>query len=439
MCYDKVDYNVFMRRVIMDLLRDLEREEKGQGLVEYGLILALVSVVAVGAIGGVGDKVTNTFNTVKDAEIVAKIEDGYVPVATAEDLQAIDNGEVRVWGEGTKWAQDSKGHSKFIQVQDIDLKGISRFKPIGDGSIIDDSKDANGEILDTTLSNRRVFSGTFDGGGYKIHNLTVDTGSESYAGMFGYAEGATFNNISLVDSDIKGFSFVGGLVGRNNHSMVTNCSVTGNVLGKGMSTGGLVGRQHNTVIKDSYSGVNVTGGEYHAGGLVGWQQEQSKIINSHTSGITKGTNEVGGLVGVQVNNSTIIDSYASGDVKGSASVIGGLAGHHGKSSIISNSYSTGDVSGISSIGGLVGLSYHKSLITNSYTLSKVSGVARVGAFLGASNKSLITDSMWGIDVNGGLDGIGFVENEGEYNNIKGLLRSEVEAIIRGLRGEIGDE
>jgi len=39
-----------MLTVMMSLLRN----QKGQGLVEYGLILALVSVVAIGALGLLG-------------------------------------------------------------------------------------------------------------------------------------------------------------------------------------------------------------------------------------------------------------------------------------------------------------------------------------------------------------------------------------------------
>ena len=42
----------------------LFNEESGQGMVEYGLILALVAVVAIGILANVGGKVKNTFNTV---------------------------------------------------------------------------------------------------------------------------------------------------------------------------------------------------------------------------------------------------------------------------------------------------------------------------------------------------------------------------------------
>lgn len=38
--------------------------KKGQGMVEYGLILALVAVVVIGALTLVGDNIGNIFNSV---------------------------------------------------------------------------------------------------------------------------------------------------------------------------------------------------------------------------------------------------------------------------------------------------------------------------------------------------------------------------------------
>jgi pilus assembly protein Flp/PilA len=42
----------------------LEMREEGQGLVEYGLIIALVAVVAVGALGALGGGVTGVLETI---------------------------------------------------------------------------------------------------------------------------------------------------------------------------------------------------------------------------------------------------------------------------------------------------------------------------------------------------------------------------------------
>ncbi|MEY8353951.1 Flp family type IVb pilin [Lachnospiraceae bacterium 54-53] len=42
-------------------------EESGQGMVEYGLILALIAVVVIGVLGGLGTKVKTTFESVDAA------------------------------------------------------------------------------------------------------------------------------------------------------------------------------------------------------------------------------------------------------------------------------------------------------------------------------------------------------------------------------------
>ncbi|MDQ3857319.1 MAG: Flp family type IVb pilin [Actinomycetota bacterium] len=45
----------------------LRNREEGQALVEYALILALVSVVAIGALEAIGGNVTTTLQGVADA------------------------------------------------------------------------------------------------------------------------------------------------------------------------------------------------------------------------------------------------------------------------------------------------------------------------------------------------------------------------------------
>lgn len=50
----------------MSIWRRLVSEEAGQGMVEYGLILALVSVAAIVALGALGGGVDSILNKVKD-------------------------------------------------------------------------------------------------------------------------------------------------------------------------------------------------------------------------------------------------------------------------------------------------------------------------------------------------------------------------------------
>jgi pilus assembly protein Flp/PilA len=56
----------FITNFMHNLLARIQdaREESGQTLVEYGLILALISIVAIVALGLVGDEVQAVFNSV---------------------------------------------------------------------------------------------------------------------------------------------------------------------------------------------------------------------------------------------------------------------------------------------------------------------------------------------------------------------------------------
>jgi len=48
----------------------LKNEESGQGMVEYGLILALIAVVVIFALSGLGTKVKDIFQNVNDEMVV---------------------------------------------------------------------------------------------------------------------------------------------------------------------------------------------------------------------------------------------------------------------------------------------------------------------------------------------------------------------------------
>lgn len=52
-----------MKEKLMGLLRD----EEGQGMVEYGLILGLISIVAIAAIVLIGPKVKTYFDNANNA------------------------------------------------------------------------------------------------------------------------------------------------------------------------------------------------------------------------------------------------------------------------------------------------------------------------------------------------------------------------------------
>lgn len=47
-----------------EMFKRLFVEESGQGMTEYALILALVSIVAIGALVGLGDKIKEVFGNI---------------------------------------------------------------------------------------------------------------------------------------------------------------------------------------------------------------------------------------------------------------------------------------------------------------------------------------------------------------------------------------
>ncbi len=51
----------------MELIRRFVREEEGQGLVEYALILGLIAIVAIAALTTAGNKISKGLTTVSNS------------------------------------------------------------------------------------------------------------------------------------------------------------------------------------------------------------------------------------------------------------------------------------------------------------------------------------------------------------------------------------
>ncbi len=222
------------------------------------------------------------------------------------------------------------------------------------------------------LGHNNPFRATFEGNGYTISNLKIHDTGIGFASLFGRTAGKIMN-LGLLNVDISGQTFIGGLAGFN-EGIIANCYVTGSVkmnasLFSSAQVGGLVGLQTSDnsdlvpLIINSYANVNVQGNGLCAGGLVG--RNEAKIINS----------------------------YAIGDVKGDALHTGGLVGFNGTKATILNGYAIGDIRGIDRIGGLVG--HSNGIVKHSYAATKLSGIGRIGGLIGASNDTAqIINSYW---------------------------------------------
>ena len=256
-------------------------------------------------------------------------------------------------------------------------------------------------------NNTNNYTGTFNGLGHTISNLSINRTSTDYIGLFGeISSSAAISNVGLVGGSLQGNNYVGGLVANNNGGTVSYSYVKGNVTitGNDPKVGGLVGINSGTV-RNSYiqSTGSVTGGT-EVGGLVG---ENWATINLSYSLVTvNGNNRVGGLVGVNYSTGTIDKSYSNSVVndQGQQNLVGGLVGLNYGS--ISNSYATGDLpffSGVSSVGGLVGGNYGP--ISNSYATGSVNGSSYIGGLIG-TNGGTVSNSFYNSDINPTLNGIG---------------------------------
>ncbi|MBC6414453.1 MAG: cadherin-like beta sandwich domain-containing protein, partial [Chromatiales bacterium] len=234
-------------------------------------------------------------------------------------------------------------------------------------------------------SQDQPFNAIFEGNDNTISNLMIDRPADNRIGLFGEIDtNSQISNIGLLDVNIMGNAWVGGLVG-NNEGSITNSYAMGDVAGIRFYVGGLVGNNEGS-ITNSYTVGSVTGNEV-VGGLAGFNQGGS-ITNSYAaSDVTGQEPQAGGLVGQNDGGSRITNSYATGDVKGE-SILGGLVGYN--QGRVMNSYATGDVEGVLSLGGLVGV--NDNSITNSYAAGDVTGESNVGDLVGSNRDGTITNS-----------------------------------------------
>ena len=264
---------------------------------------------------------TFTYDAGTVVELLAKAEEGYQftywtgGVAAIDDVNAVSTTvtvmggytitanfakEVRTWCDLDAIREDLSGH--YVLVNDLDdttagyhelagpaANGSKGWEPIG--SLLADPD--LWDIVDPV----RPFTGRFDGRGYQIRALYIARPEEEGVALFGLVgQGGVVQNTGVVNGEVIGRVYVGGLVGVN----------------------------HGTT-RNSYSTASVTGvgSEGRVGGLVG--QNQGAITRSYSDGSVSSYARVGGLVGQ--NYGTVSDSYFGGTVSGERWV-GGLVGLH---------------------------------------------------------------------------------------------------------------
>jgi hypothetical protein len=231
------------------------------------------------------------------------------------------------------------------------------------------------------------FSGSLDGGGYRITDLYIKTADKA-AGIFGCLTGRVDNlGVEIAAGGITttaSSSYAGGIAGYIDGGTITNSYAAGYVSTTSSSSyaGGIAGYVDGGVITGSYSTgyVSAASSSSYAGGIAGYVS--GTVIGSYSAGYISSSYAGGGIAGY-LGGGVISGSYSTGGVfssSSSSSHAGGIAGYL-DGGTVSGSYSTGRISSsaftYSYAGGITG--YLSGTVSGSYSTGDISSSASISS------------------------------------------------------------
>ena len=315
----------------------------------------------------------------------------------------------------------------YILIADIDLSAYENWTPIGAFQSLSDAPE-DAEVPHPDYA----FTGTFNGDGHTISNLTVSSDAPMGAGLFGCAAGtengaAYIRNFTLKNVNVSGFYLVGGAVGLQ----FMNCPVSDihlvgeNTLTGMQGIGGIVGTGFDLISNCSATAdIIVQGDDGACAGLIAGGTTMSSVKNCEVTGgkITAEGNATwgfGALCGAPWGAAEITDCKVSGTVitvSGENNrLVGGLVGFGGTYDPTAPAQITGctveDVTIIvsettDSVGGLIGAG--KEMMEGSEVMSsfKISDCVVSGSITGGGNNvdAVVGDPACAVSVDceGGL-------------------------------------
>ena len=241
------------------------------------------------------------------------------------------------------------GRTAHVMPWDIDLSVYDNWAPIGTVAL--------------------PFSGSFICAGKSIKNMRIDRPNSDNVGFFGVIRGFNIIGLKLVNVDINGRGFVGGLSGSLTSGIIEDVEVSGTINGSGSEVGGIIG---NSGFAFSYSGEGI---------------RESSFIGS-----IKGLSFVGGIVG-GIGEGAIEDCFSIADIVSTGtswnvSATGGIAGHN-RNTPIRRCYAAGKIRAIHNyVAGVAGyplqvsptvdcVSLVQSVVGNSPPTARVAAVNTV--------------------------------------------------------------
>ena len=217
-----------------------------------------------------------------------------------------------------------------------------------------------------------IYSGTFDGAGHTVSNMTINDGSTSKGGFFQRLyNNATVKNLHFVNATVNTkyqYADAGVIAGSINDADITGCSVANSTVNAGSNVGGIAGYASGN--------TDITG---------------CSVTNSTVTG----GNDAGGIVGYFIYMDSTDDDNR----------------------ITACRVSGGTVTGGHNAGGIVGFNVYYSYITSCYTTAGVSGSSDVGAFVGSNVDATITAGYWLTDTQ--ANGVGRDDGSSDVTKVEG--------------------
>lgn len=213
--------------------------------------------------------------------------------------------------------------------------------------------DIDGELEDLApmFTTDKPFTGTYDGGNFKISNLTKTAENDNAALFCAIGKGGTVKNLTVTDVMFHGQSNT-AVIAAVNDGMIKNCSVKNSSVTVTKGTAGIVAATNNGTI-DGCSASENTGSTNHAsfGCIAGYNK--GIIANC-----TTGSNTLSAQAGPSYGMGGIV-GYNDGNIKGCT--VTSFAG----------SLQWVNWNGVGSIGGIAG--YSKGSVTGCTVSSCTAG------------------------------------------------------------------
>ncbi len=364
---------------------------------------------------GVGIKATNLDATINEGGYFTHdtgiLYDAYVDKKQLNyrfDGNAVDKGDFKKFLYiGSKYANNNQMINSWKGFAGLVNEGV--FESIGfDDVYLGNDISFNGELIDSVGEfatffdpsdpGNKPFSGNFYGNGYTLSNLLINAEGKKSAGLFGYINGGSVQDLTIDGLNFQGSaSYMGGLAGYINTVDMINGIKNGNFSNIALNNIG-----------------DISSSDNYAGGFAGYINTGdiekgffSNIALENIGNISSSDNYAGGFAG-QIEGSTLSNIALENIGNISGSNAGGFAGWIAGGSTLSNIAlnNIGDISGdgndnyseikAGGFAGSIGNAEISNVVLNN--IGKISGTGgsnnftiKAGGFAGHINDATLSN------------------------------------------------